>query len=81
MITNNLRVKNHWSLKALAAVVMLVMMPLLAIAQDITVRGSVIDILGDGIPGVNVVQTGTTNGAITDIDGNFTLKALPALSS
>ena len=28
---------------------------------------------GSGIPGVNVVEKGTTNGTITDFDGNYTL--------
>ncbi|MDO4496715.1 MAG: TonB-dependent receptor [Bacteroidales bacterium] len=66
--------KRQWSQKALAFVLMLVMMPLLAFAQDINVKGTVSDILGDGMPGVNIIQQGTTNGTISDIDGNFTLK-------
>ncbi len=43
-------------------------------AQERTVSGQVTD-AGDGmpIPGVNVVETGTSNGTITDIDGRFTL--------
>ncbi|MCG8309079.1 MAG: SusC/RagA family TonB-linked outer membrane protein [Cytophagales bacterium] len=28
---------------------------------------------GSGLPGVNVVEKGTTNGTVTDIDGNYTL--------
>ncbi|XOV94496.1 MAG: SusC/RagA family TonB-linked outer membrane protein [Bacteroidota bacterium] len=28
---------------------------------------------GDGLPGVNVVEKGTSNGTITDIDGNFAI--------
>ena len=42
-------------------------------AQNITVKGHVKDALG-GVIGANVVEKGnTTNGAITDLDGNFTL--------
>ncbi|UOR06691.1 TonB-dependent receptor [Hymenobacter aerilatus] len=40
---------------------------------DITVQGRVVDAKGDAIPGVNVVQKGTSNGAQTDADGNFSL--------
>src|SRR5690606_15305243 len=40
-----------------------------------TVTGTVIDSeSNDPLAGANVVETGTTNGAITDFDGNFTLE-------
>lgn len=40
-----------------------------------TVTGTVIDSeSNDPLAGANVVETGTTNGAITDFDGNFTLQ-------
>ncbi|SDL15606.1 TonB-linked outer membrane protein, SusC/RagA family [Catalinimonas alkaloidigena] len=35
--------------------------------------GRVVDPEGEGIPGVNVLEKGTTNGTITDVDGRFTL--------
>ena len=41
--------------------------------QKILVRGVVTDASGESIIGANVIQKGTTNGTITDIDGNFTL--------
>ena len=28
---------------------------------------------GEGLPGVNVLEKGTTNGTVTDVDGNFKL--------
>lgn len=28
---------------------------------------------GTGIPGVNVVEKGTNNGTVTDVDGNYTI--------
>ncbi len=37
------------------------------------VGGKVIDEAGMGLPGVNVVEKGTTNGTITDMDGNFSV--------
>lgn len=48
-----------------------------AIAQEKTVRGTVIDVNKEPLIGVNVVEKGTTNGTITDIDGNFKLGLSP----
>ncbi len=42
-------------------------------AQTKTVSGVVKDSSGEGIIGASVLQKGTTNGTITDFDGNFTL--------
>jgi TonB-linked SusC/RagA family outer membrane protein len=43
-------------------------------AQDLTVTGNVTSTEdGQPIPGVSVVQKGTTNGTITDIEGNYNL--------
>ncbi|HEY0652770.1 MAG TPA: TonB-dependent receptor [Chryseosolibacter sp.] len=39
----------------------------------ITVSGKVMDEAGLGLPGVNVVEKGTTNGVTTDVDGKFSL--------
>lgn len=41
--------------------------------QTKTITGKVKDGFGDAIPGVSVFVKGTTNGTITDIDGNFSL--------
>jgi TonB-linked SusC/RagA family outer membrane protein len=38
-----------------------------------TVRGHVADEQNDPVPGVNVILKGTTNGTITDVDGNYTI--------
>ena len=38
-----------------------------------TIRGTVIDNTGEPVIGANVTIKGTTNGVITDIDGNFIL--------
>lgn len=43
-----------------------------AMAQR-TVSGKITDDTGVGLPGVNVVIKGTTNGTTTDLDGNFSL--------
>lgn len=44
-------------------------------AQDIIVSGTVKDATGEPIIGVSVIQKGTSNGAVTDLDGHFSFKA------
>ena len=46
-----------------------------AFSQAITVKGLVKDTTGEAVIGANVLVKGTTNGTITDFDGNFTLEA------
>ncbi len=41
--------------------------------QNKQIRGQVIDNAGIPIIGANIIEAGTTNGTVTDIDGNFTL--------
>ena len=48
------------------------------LAQNITVRGTVTDNSGEPLIGVTVQVQGTTPGAVTDIDGNFSLPNVPA---
>ena len=57
----------------LYALVLLVMFPVMVIAQNVTIRGQVLDDLGEPVTGANVVQAGTTNGTITDLNGNFSI--------
>ena len=45
--------------------------------QKKTITGVVTDDLGEPIIGANVIEKGTTNGIITDIDGKFTLEVAP----
>ncbi len=48
--------------------------PVQAVQNDnVTISGQVVDENGEGVPGAGIVVKGTTNGTITDIDGNFTL--------
>lgn len=42
-------------------------------SNNINVKGRVIDENGESLPGTTVQEKGTTNGVITDIDGNFSL--------
>lgn len=49
-----------------------------AYSQSGIIRGNVIDDLtGEGLIGVTVVVKGTTNGAVTDFEGDFELKLAP----
>lgn len=47
-------------------------------AQVLAVSGNVKDATGEFVIGASVLVKGTTNGTITDIDGNFTLTGLSA---
>ena len=42
-----------------------------------TITGTVVEVSGETIIGANIMERGTTNGTITDIDGNFTLSVSP----
>ena len=46
-----------------------------AIQQTTKIKGTVVDNTGFGVIGAAVVVKGTTNGAVTDFDGNFELDA------
>ncbi len=43
-----------------------------AVAQ--TIQGKVTDETGQAIPGVNILEKGTTNGTFTEVDGTYSLK-------
>jgi len=42
-------------------------------AQEYQVAGKVTESSGESLPGVNIVEKGTTRGTVTDEDGNYTL--------
>ena len=43
-------------------------------AQTITVKGNVKDTSGEPVIGATVLESGTQNGVITDVDGIFTIQ-------
>lgn len=45
----------------------------LAQQQKKQITGTVVDQAGDPVIGANIIELGTTNGTVTDIDGNFIL--------
>lgn len=57
---------------AMPLLIALAFLSTLTFAQ-ITVSGRVTSDQAEGLPGVNVVVKGTTNGTITDIDGKYTI--------
>ena len=59
--------------RPMVLLLLLCLIPLCSIAQNITVKGIVKDNLGESVIGANVTEKGTTNGMITDLDGNFSL--------
>lgn len=52
----------------------------IAVAQVSNVSGVVSDENGP-LPGVNIVEKGTTNGVISDFDGNYTISDLNTVFS
>lgn len=66
-------IKSKWLLKRLLIVFMLLSGSVIGVWAQKTVRGIVTDMKGDPIIGANVIVKGSTNGTITDFNGNFTL--------
>ena len=58
-------------------IVVLVALNSIAYAQQRTVQGTVTDETGLPLPGVSIVVKGTTNGTITNADGNYILGNVP----
>lgn len=44
-----------------------------SVLQQKAISGKVVDSKGESIIGANIMEKGTTNGTITDFDGNFSL--------
>ena len=74
MKNNNLK---NTGLKRLTAAVfaLLLCVPLAWAQSQVKVTGSVVDNLGMPMIGVSILEKGTTNGVVTDLDGNYTLQA------
>ncbi|WP_300701596.1 TonB-dependent receptor [Bacteroides sp.] len=59
--------------RSLFAILILLFCSLQVFAQGLVVKGVVKDATGEPVIGANVLEKGTTNGIITDIDGAYTL--------
>jgi len=64
---------NFMNLRALVMTACMMLLPIAAIAQT-TITGVVRETSGEPVPGASVREKGTTNGAATDLDGNFSFK-------
>ena len=58
------------TLSVLAAVLVL---PFFALAQNVTVKGVVTDSSGEPVIGASLMVVNTTSGAVTDVNGNYSL--------
>ncbi|MDE7135138.1 MAG: carboxypeptidase-like regulatory domain-containing protein, partial [Muribaculaceae bacterium] len=66
--------KNNTSLQKLFLLIMLIGFQTM-VAQQISISGTVTDPTGEPLTGASVTVIGTANGASTDIDGKYQLKA------
>ena len=66
---------NHQIKRAFMAMLLSVFC-FVAYAQK-TVTGTVVDATGEPMIGVSILVDGTTNGGVTDFDGNFSIKDVP----
>ena len=62
----------NWGKKALLSMMLLIVSTVMYAQTEAS--GTVIDETGEGVIGATVMEKGTSNGTVTDLDGNFTLK-------
>ena len=62
-------------MKKFASLILALGLSLAAFAQNVTLRGTVLDEARQPIVGAFVVEQGTTNGTVTGLDGEFVLRA------
>lgn len=67
--------KYGWELliKRLFCCLLLLLITFSGYAQESLVTGTVRDYEGEILPGVNVIEKGTSNGTITDVEGSYTI--------
>ena len=74
--TNQQRTINQTKrMKKIASLILAIGLSLVAMAQNVTLRGVVRDNAGQPIVGVFVVEQGTQNGTMTGVDGDFVIRA------
>ena len=67
--------KNKWMIHSLIGILILLFVGCPnALAQSFQVTGIVKDQKGEPLVGVSVLEKGTTNGVVTDLDGKFTIR-------
>ena len=66
--------KNLIAMRRIVFVLLATFLPLMASAQKLKVVGEVVDDQNNPVIGASVFEKGTTNGAVTDLDGQFTIQ-------
>ena len=61
-------------MKKIATLILSLGLSLVAMAQGLSVKGVVLDDANQPIVGAFVVEAGTSNGTMTDVDGSFSLR-------
>lgn len=69
--------KRAFWLKNLFLIACLLLTAIPGFSQNKTVTGTVVDATGEPLIGASVLQQGTSNGVITDIDGSIPSKCRP----
>lgn len=72
-----MKMKNSLNLKGGFLFIFIWIASFVMLAQNITVRGTVVDSQNEPLPGVTITVVGSTRGVITDIDGNYSIAVLP----
>jgi TonB-linked SusC/RagA family outer membrane protein len=81
MLTKQNYLTTHQHLKKLLlSITMVLSFGLLSYAQERIVTGTITDVSGNAMPGVNVVIKGSNTGVISDATGNFSIKVPSAES-
>ncbi|MEO6230273.1 MAG: SusC/RagA family TonB-linked outer membrane protein [Ferruginibacter sp.] len=69
-----MKLKNlEFSLKAMVATPIVMLLCLTTAFAQTTIKGSVVDAAGKPLPSVSVIQQGSKNGTVTDPSGNYSL--------
>lgn len=70
----HLQSETAYSLRGLFLFLFIFMANVLLFAQEKVITGTIADSFNDPLVGVSVLEKGTTNGVISDVDGNFSIK-------
>ena len=66
--------KNLNAMRRIVFVLFAMLLPMMASAQKLKVSGEVVDDQNFPVIGASVLEKGTSNGAVTDLDGHFTIQ-------
>ena len=80
-INKNQLLMHYKPLRRMIACLAMSLVCIITMAQSISVSGTVKDSMGEPIPGAAVLVAGTTQGTVTDFDGNYTLGNVPSNAS